>query len=215
MTGRGPRILEVGWAGAALEAESGDAHLVAELPAGALVAVIDGLGHGIEAAAAARAAARVLAASAGEPIEELFARCHAALRGTRGAVMSVAALDAAAGRMTWAGVGNVEAFLVRADPRAAPPRESIALRGGIVGYHLPRLHVSTLAIVPGDTLLMATDGIHDGFGEVPAAPGSPRELADAILARFARGSDDALALVARYLGGAGGPEADGGEGDAG
>jgi negative regulator of sigma-B (phosphoserine phosphatase) len=54
-------MLDWAWAGAALEGdESGDACLVAPLPHGALLAVIDGLGHGPEAAVAAREATSLL-----------------------------------------------------------------------------------------------------------------------------------------------------------
>src|SRR5207245_2030712 len=70
--------------------ESGDLHLVREVGGGVLVAVVDGLGHGEEAAAAARLAVTTLDQFAPEPIASLVQRCHEALRGTRGAVMSVA-----------------------------------------------------------------------------------------------------------------------------
>jgi serine phosphatase RsbU (regulator of sigma subunit) len=197
-------VLELGWAGTALEEESGDVHVFAELEAGALVAVIDGLGHGFEAAVAARAAARILESFAAEPLAALVDRCHEALRQTRGAVMSLAAFDARASRMTWAGIGNVEGVLLRAGAPAAR-RETITLRGGIVGYQLPALRTSTLSLSPGDTLFLATDGIRDVFTEELPSPATPQQLADAILARHSRGSDDALVLVARYLGGASGP----------
>src|SRR2546422_10647190 len=42
------------------EVESGDKHVVRIFPHGALLAAVDGLGHGEEAAAAANMAARVL-----------------------------------------------------------------------------------------------------------------------------------------------------------
>jgi serine/threonine protein phosphatase PrpC len=192
-------VIECGSAAAALEGESGDVHVVAAFPHGALVAVIDGLGHGPEAAAAARAAASILETHAGEPVTALVERCHEALRKTRGAVMSLASFDARDdASITWTGVGNVEGFLQRAD--RARPREAIALRGGIVGYHLPTLRAETLAVSPGDTLVMATDGIRSEFSAALAMEGSPQEMADAIFDRYARGSDDALVVVARYLG---------------
>ena len=196
MTDGGCALLDWAWAGSALEAESGDLHVVAEFPEGVLVGVIDGLGHGIEAAASASAAASILASSAGEPLETLVVRCHEALRGARGAVMSLARFEGPS--MTWAGVGNVEGLLVRGD--GVRPRETIPLRGGIVGYHLPSLRADTVPVAPGDTLILATDGIHGGFGEALPRRATPRELADRILAAHARGSDDALVLVARYLG---------------
>jgi negative regulator of sigma-B (phosphoserine phosphatase) len=202
MTGDGRRYIDWAWAGVALAGDaSGDVHVVAEFADGVLVGVIDGLGHGIEAAVAARTAAGVLASCAGEPLAALVERCHEALRSTRGAVMSLCSFDARGSRMTWAGVGNVEAFLVRASPGAGRPRESIVLRGGIVGYHLlPALRPSTVPVFAGDTLIMATDGVGGAFGEGASPGATPQALADAILARHARGTDDALVLVARYLG---------------
>jgi serine phosphatase RsbU (regulator of sigma subunit) len=202
--GVGRALLDWAWAGAALEGDSGDVHLVAEFTGGVLVGVIDGLGHGLEAAVAAREAARVLAATPGEPLDALVERCHEALRRTRGAVMSLASFDAR-GSMTWAGVGNVDAILLRGGAAAGARREAIAPRGGIVGYQLPSLRPAVLPVAAGDLLVMATDGVHSGFAEALRVDAPPRELAEGILARHGRGSDDALVLVARWLGAPGGP----------
>jgi phosphoserine phosphatase RsbX len=193
-------LLELGWAGTALEAESGDVHVVAEFDHGVLVGVIDGLGHGYEAAVAANAASRTLAAFADEPLAALVERCHEALRRTRGAVMSLASFDGRDGSMTWTGIGNVEGVLVPGEGAPERRRETILLRGGIVGYQLPTVRTATLPVTAGDTLVLATDGIRSGFLADIAPHGAPQELADGILARHARGSDDALVLVARYLG---------------
>ena len=51
----------------------------------------------------------------------LLQRCHAALRNTRGAVMTVAWFDLDGARLRWTGVGNVEGRLV-ARRAAGPPR---------------------------------------------------------------------------------------------
>lgn len=195
-------VLDWAWAGAALpgERESGDVHVVAPFAGGTLVAVLDGLGHGPEAALASRAAARVLVAHAGEPVAALVERCHDALRPTRGAVMSVASFQAAEGAMTWVAVGNVEGLLLRAAPAAERAREAILARGGVVGYQLPPLRPVTVPVSIGDTLVLATDGIRSGFVAGLEARGDPQQVADAIFARYARGTDDALVLVARYRG---------------
>src|SRR5438874_9809995 len=73
----------------------------------------------------------------------------------------------------------------------------------IFGSELPRLHPVVLPIAPGDTLIFATDGIREGFAEGLPPEAAPQQLADQILARHGKGTDDALVLVARYLGGAG------------
>src|SRR4051794_39742540 len=125
------------------QGESGDAGLVVSLADGALVAVIDGLGHGGEAATAASAAVRVLSAAAHGSTVDLARRCHAALHGTRGAVMTLACLDAARGTLEWLGIGDVEGVLMRA---AGPPaRERVLQRGGVVGYQLPPPRAPTRA----------------------------------------------------------------------
>ncbi|MBI4493272.1 MAG: SpoIIE family protein phosphatase [Chloroflexi bacterium] len=194
--------LEWGVAGLALagQPESGDLHLVKPFHHGVLVAVVDGLGHGDEAAAAARAAVATLESYAHEPLVALVQRCHEAIRRTRGVVLSLASFNLWDSTMAWLGVGNVEGLLVRADPKGGPAREHVTLRGGVVGYQVPPLHASVLSVRPGDTLAFATDGIRSSFAQevVPGDP--PQRIADRVLARHARGTDDALVLVARYLG---------------
>lgn len=202
-----PGILEVGAAGRALAApgegtESGDIHLVVPLERAALVAVIDGLGHGSEAAMAAREAAAVLAAHAELPLVDLVQRCHEQLRRTRGAVMSLARFDSDAASMTWAGVGNVDGVLLRARPDHERRREAISVRPGVVGYRLPPLRAEDVDLARGDTLIFVTDGIQSDFAAGIALERSPQEIADAILTRHSRRTDDALVVVARYLGGA-------------
>lgn len=194
--------IEWGAAGAPLEGEeSGDLEVVAPFPGGVLCALIDGLGHGVEAARAARAAKRVLEGHPGEPVLDLVQRCHEGLRGTRGAVMSLARLAFRPPSLTWVGVGNVEAVLFAAD-RGAAPRDGLLPRSGIVGYRIAPLRAATIPIAPGDTLIMATDGVRSAFASPPVPAGSPPEIAERLLREHARGTDDALVLCVRYLGGA-------------
>jgi negative regulator of sigma-B (phosphoserine phosphatase) len=197
-----PPLIEWGMAAQPLEgeAESGDQYVVRPLPNGVLVAAVDGLGHGPEAAAAARSAVVTLADYAHEPVMSLIKRCHERLIRTRGVVMSLASFNALDNTMTWLGVGNVEGALLRADGMARPARESILLRGGVVGYQLPALHASILPVTRGDVLILATDGIRGGFVEDVTLSDPPQQIAEHIFARRARGTDDALVLVARYLG---------------
>ncbi|HVZ72072.1 MAG TPA: SpoIIE family protein phosphatase [Polyangia bacterium] len=192
--------LSWGWAGRGLEATSGDLHVVVPFPGGALVALLDGLGHGPEAAAACQAAVPMLEACAADPVTSIVERCHEATRRTRGLVMSLASIDASAGSLTWVGVGNVEGVVLRA-PGGDRRDEAIAARPGVVGGQLPPLRATTLIFAPGDTLVLATDGIRGGFttGLPRALP--PQELAESILARFAKGTDDAHVVVARLDGG--------------
>ena len=179
----------------------GDRAVVAEFAGGVLVAAVDGLGHGVEAELASTAAARVLEAEPGAPVDELVVRCHARLRVTRGAVMTVSRFEAA-GRLTWVAVGNVEGHLLRAANQPSTRRDAVIALGGIVGYRLPALRPRTIDLHAGDTLVLATDGIRPGFDSAASQPRPVQELADEILARFATGRDDACVVVARYRGAA-------------
>jgi phosphoserine phosphatase RsbX len=194
-------IIEWGWAGVGLEAQSGDLHVVAAFPDGVLVGLLDGLGHGPEAAAASRAALPVLNDHAGDSLLRLVERCHDALRKTRGAAMSLASFRASDSSMTWVGVGNVEGVLLRRRSTAERPDEALGMRGGVVGYRLPSLRSATRLVSRGDIVILATDGIRDGFAAGLPVEDRPQEIAESIVARFAKATDDAHVVVARFLGG--------------
>jgi serine/threonine protein phosphatase PrpC len=180
--------------------ESGDACLVRVLPDSVLVAVVDGLGHGADAAAAARRAVALLGERDCEDPLDTLRRCHAALRPTRGVVMSLARFEMGHDTMTWAGVGNVEGAVLRSVEPAYS--EVVALRqcNGVVGRRLPTLHAARVSVMPGDTLIFATDGIRPLFLLDLGCAKSLQELADRILAEFWSGADDALVVVVRYRG---------------
>src|SRR4051812_44708581 len=78
----------------------------------ALFGVIDGLGHGEAAAAAATCATEVLKRNAGEPLDALLKLCHRELAVTRGAAMTLARMDFRAETLQWLGVGNVTAIYI-------------------------------------------------------------------------------------------------------
>ena len=182
------------------QSRSGDAFLVRETASGPLVAVVDGLGHGADAADAAERALTCLRdITAPSPIGSLTS-CHQALRGSRGAAVTLAALDLELGRVTWAGVGNVEAAVLRPGQAGrAPTRWSVPMRGGVVGDRLPVLRESAAPLQPDDVLVLATDGLVPAFLDA-ADPSVPvAELARRLHRDFARGDDDALVLVARPL----------------
>ena len=180
------------------EVESGDQYMVDLLPEGALVAVVDGLGHGEEAAASAKKAIATLEKNHDESVISLVYRCNDALKGLRGAVMSLAGFNTNDDTVTWLGVGNVEGVLLRANPEVIPNLEHLLVRRGVVGERLPVVRASILPLMPGDTLIVATDGIRSGFEAGLPLKSTPQQLADTIFKQHAAGNDDALVLVVRY-----------------
>ena len=182
------------------QSESGDTYVIIQSSTGALVAVIDGLGHGEDAAAAARMAAETLQENDNLSVIPLFRMCHQKLRDTRGVVMSIATFNPMESTVTWLGVGNVEGVLLHRDSCGTVSQELLSLRGGVVGDQLPNLIASILPVSRGDTLVFATDGVRSDFLRGMMVGDPVQHTAENILAHHARGTDDALVLVVRYFG---------------
>ena len=198
-------LIDWGVAASALpgQAQSGDLHLVKPVATGVLIAVVDGLGHGSEAATAARTAVQTLDEHASESVLALLERCHRALKGSRGVVMSLAFANGPQNALTWVGVGNVDCMLFHVDAAApaTPSRDTLVTRGGFVGSELPPVRAQVVPLARGDVLVFATDGVREGFSDGLQLETPPHQLAEHILSQHGKGTDDALVLVARYRGG--------------
>lgn len=158
--------------------------------------VVDGLGHGPLAARAAAEAITIVRSSptAATPVE-ILARAHDALKSTRGAVMAIAAIDHAAGRLCFAGVGNIAATLYGGERT----RHLLSVEG-VVGYHSRTLKMEEHAWHDGCTLILASDGVSTrwNLARYPALINRhPSLIASVIYRDFARDTDDATLLVAK------------------
>ncbi|MDN5865444.1 MAG: SpoIIE family protein phosphatase, partial [Gammaproteobacteria bacterium] len=147
------------------QSECGDCLLVQPIPAGVLIAVADGLGHGGKAAESCKTAIDEVRRACENHILliEIVQRCDQALRNKRGAAIAFCILDRQAGSLTWLGIGNVEGRLLSADDEGAVSRQMLLMQAGVVGYKLPELRPATLPIRRDDLLILATDGIRPEF----------------------------------------------------
>lgn len=176
------------------EVECGDQAASRLLPDGRLlIGVADGLGHGPLAAAAARSAVATAIDAAGAPLPEVFERCHQGGRSGRGSAMTLVRVSS--GSVEWAGVGNVEAWVVRPLER---PRIGLCVTAGVVGLRLPRVRPAEIGVQDGDLLVVTTDGVDPGFTVRFGL--DPEGLARSILRHHARAADDALVLVCQLRG---------------
>jgi len=195
--------LDWAMAGRPLPGEEVSGDLAACMPVGdgALLATVDGLGHGAEAAKAAEIARDTIAAHSSESLPSVLRHCHVGLARTRGAAITLARVQCGARMVQWVGVGNVEACLVRRNESGHGSMvASAVLFGGTAGYRLPSLRDAVVELRTDDLLIMATDGLNRDF--VPdVATGRPVDrIAALILDRHARATDDALVAVARVRG---------------
>jgi anti-sigma regulatory factor (Ser/Thr protein kinase) len=177
------------------ETESGDAWLVARQQHAIALMVVDGLGHGPEAAKAARAAVDAVALQPGMRPAAQIEVCHAALRPTRGAAQALALLDLPARQLYFAGVGNIGACVIDGDTR-----RQMMSHNGIVGHNMRKVQEFALPCPPGALVILASDGIGTQW-DLAQYPGlaacDPAIVAAVLLRDFARGRDDACVLVQR------------------
>ncbi len=178
--------------------ESGDLCLIKRVGKGTLVAVVDGLGHGEDAASAAHAAVGALDKHSRLPLIDLVQRCHEAMVGMRGVVLGLAYLDPQAATLTWLGVGNIGGILLRADLGNRPARISLVPSAGFIGAEQIHPTTRSVPLALGDTVVLFSDGIKDGFADSLVLAHSPQEIADFVIGRHVKGNDDAFVLVARY-----------------
>jgi anti-sigma regulatory factor (Ser/Thr protein kinase) len=158
--------------------------------------LVDGLGHGpLAARAAAEAMAVVRAAPAAMSPMEIVARAHEALKATRGAVMAVAAIDTAAGRLCFSGVGNIAAAVYCAETTL-----HLLSVEGVVGYQARTLKMEEHPWHDGCTLILSSDGVSTRWNpsRYPGLLTRHATLIASVIHRdFARDTDDATLLVAK------------------
>jgi anti-sigma regulatory factor (Ser/Thr protein kinase) len=184
------------------ETASGDAWSLRRSAGAIQVLVADGLGHGVDAAAAAAAAVAAFQAAPAAGAAQLAARVHAALRGTRGAAIAIASLDAAAGRVHFAGIGNIAARLV-----AEAGTQNLVSMNGTAGSVARSVREFEYAAVPGALLVLHSDGL-TGRWRLEDYPGlgvrDPALIAGVLFRDHARGRDDCAVVVLRLPGPAAG-----------
>jgi anti-sigma regulatory factor (Ser/Thr protein kinase) len=177
------------------ETECGDGFLVIEGATSTLYMVVDGLGHGPQAAEAAREAVMVTQQHAARPAQEIVLFAHDALRKTRGAAMSVAIAHHDRGVISYAGVGNISAVLQR-----DAQMRSLVSQNGTLGAVLPRqVQEYQYPFEPGNLLLMFSDGLSSKTsisGYAGLQNRHPQLVAGVLFRDFSRKRDDATVLVA-------------------
>jgi anti-sigma regulatory factor (Ser/Thr protein kinase) len=175
------------------ETDCGDAWRIVGGAQHLSVVLVDGLGHGPDAAAAADIATTVFARLAGDPPEAILLAMSGAMRDSRGAAVSVVVIDYAARLARFSGVGNVDGRIV-----AAGGTEHLVPQNGIIGHTMPVVRSTNVPWPVGARLVMHSDGISARW-RVDTHPGlisaHPALIAGVIYRDFSRDRDDATVLV--------------------
>ena len=174
----------------------GDSWTAARLGARTVILVADGLGHGPDAAAAARTATRLVEANASRTPTDILNIAHEAMRTTRGAACAVAILDAAADELVFAGIGNIFAQIVHGDGTTL----GLPSHYGTIGGDLRKVHEQRTPFLRSDGLILATDGVRPKWqwSSYPMLWRHDAALVAGVVYRdFAAGRDDGTVVVAR------------------
>jgi phosphoserine phosphatase RsbX len=177
------------------EIVSGDTAVIVALEGGVFLGLADVLGHGPRAHAVAREIESWLTAHAGPDLLKILGELHQRLRGTLGAAVGLAYLEATTGRLRYSGVGN---SCLR---RFGRVETRLVTRDGVVGERMRTPREELLQLNPGDLVLLSSDGVKEHFGseEYPGLLRDPAAtVARTVVQRFGREHDDATCIALRY-----------------
>jgi len=175
------------------ETECGDAWVVEQRDATVLVAVVDGLGHGHEAAVASTQALRVVGERADASPADIVQAAHGPLRATRGAAIAVAKIDRRSSEVQFAGIGNIAGSIL-----GPTSTHSMASHSGIVGHQMRTVRQFAYTWPPRGYMVLHSDGLSARWraDAYPGLIGHDPAIVAAVLHRdFARTRDDATVLV--------------------
>ena len=171
------------------EIQNGDAVLVRQSVSGdTFLAVIDGLGHGPDAAHASRKAIAALALMPFEiSVQDAMQEIHQELRGTRGAAGTLCIIRDF--KLEICAVGNVALMCLGC---SVP----LVLSPGVLGHQVSRFRIGSCQVPSGARLSLLSDGISTRFRLDDYRQLSPDAACKEIMTRYRRKEDDASVLVA-------------------
>ena len=190
-----PRVA-IGFAGAAHfgESVSGDGWAVVQSAERTVLLLVDGVGHGVIAANAAREAVRIFHDNVRHAPVVIVQALHDGLRSTRGAAVAVSEIAPDRGIVKYAGVGNISAAIM-----TPGSRRHLISQNGTAGHAVRRIDEFTYPWPKDAVLVEHTDGLGTHW-DLDRYPGlmtrSPSLIAAVLYRDFTRGRDDVSVLAA-------------------
>ena len=173
----------------------GDAWAYHHTPERMVVLLADGLGHGLDAADAAKEATASFRKHQNLSPAEILGHLHNALKKTRGAVAAVAEIRPREGTLAYAGIGNISAVVL-----AAGGSRSLVSLNGTLGMAASRIQEFRVPWTSDAVLVLHSDGLQSRW-DLAAYPGliarHPAVIGAALLRDFRRRRDDASVLVVK------------------
>jgi anti-sigma regulatory factor (Ser/Thr protein kinase) len=187
------RLLDTAWISVPHPAEQmcGDGVSVCRSDHRTSFLVVDGLGHGADAADASRQARSAFEQSPFEDARKIVARINTELSGSRGAALAITQIEQRSNTLNYVGVGNITSRVY-----AYYSSTGCVSTQGIVGEKIGTPVEYTYDWAPGSILLMHSDGIKSSATLEAGKTGkSALMLAAEIYRDYYRGNDDATVVV--------------------
>jgi hypothetical protein len=163
-----------------------------------IVVLVDGLGHGTGAAAAAELAVASVRQHRAKAPAAIVQYAHDALRATRGAALAVAEIDLAQQSLRFCGIGNISATIISGDSL-----RHLVSYNGTAGHEARKIVEFTYPWSANALLIMHSDGLMTRWN-LQAYPGllqrHPSLIAGVLYRDFVRGRDDVTVLTAKCPG---------------
>jgi serine phosphatase RsbU (regulator of sigma subunit) len=173
----------------------GDAYAVRRSDVRLSLMLCDGSGHGPLAASASQAAVRLFRETDFTAPEELVARIHTALRGTRGGAVAVADLDLVKRTVRFSGLGNVAATVL------SPGRkQGMVSVPGVAGYQARTIRAFDYVLPEGAVVVLHSDGLTERWtldGRERLLTADPLVIAATLLRDAGVRRDDAGVLAGK------------------
>lgn len=175
------------------EIPCGDATCIREIDNRLLVMVADGLGHGTEAATAARAAKETFLQNLSHNPQKIVEKIHNALRSTRGVTVGIAEIIPDKSTLLFTGIGNIAGRVINANFT-----QNLVSHNGIAGGEYRKIQEFIYSWAPQSILVMHSDGISSRWDlrEYPGIMAKSSQLIGSVIYRdFHRPKDDASIVV--------------------
>jgi len=173
----------------------GDSWAVYQDAERAVIMLVDGLGHGPDAAEASGEAVKTFDRHSNLDVATILTNVHEALRSTRGAVVAAAEVELSTGKVQFSGVGNICSRIVE----WSTSQHMVSLNGtaGLAA----KFKVFDYDWARSGVLIMCSDGLTTHW-RLSAFPGliaaHPSLIAGILYQNFYRGRDDVTVMAARW-----------------
>lgn len=171
---------------------NGDAYFIKRYEDNAIVAVIDGIGHGDKANQASQIALKVLEDRFRDDLEQIVINIHRQSHGSRGCVMGMVRMNRE-GRIEYLGVGNIRTQIYTTDMY-----KRLVSFDGLLGSNMRTLRTDRFELTTPCLVVMHSDGVSSfNFDDKRIVYRPIMELAKESFEKYKKSSDDATLLIAR------------------